>query len=81
MWDFGVYGAVHMFGENSQYLADALHLMWVKKPKGGEVCCRLVCKGCDQDSVHKDNTYSKKSLLINLKLLVVVGLSKNYNLL
>lgn len=32
--------------------------MWVKKPDGAEIRCRLGCKGCYQETTYKDDTYA-----------------------
>ena len=52
--------------------------MWVKRPKGAEERCRLVCKRCDQETIDKGDTYASTPLLISLKLLLVVGLHMDY---
>lgn len=73
--DFGVYGEVIDRGQG--YSSDAVPTIWAKRPKGSEVRCRLVCKGCYQETLHKGDT-NASPLLINQKLLLLVDLTKNF---
>lgn len=47
------------------------------RPKGVEVRCRLMCKGCYQDTVDKGGAYTSIPLLIILKLLRLIDLSRS----
>lgn len=51
--------------------------MWVKRPNGTGIWCRLVCKGRYQETTDKDDTYANTPLFISLKLLLLIGLTKN----
>lgn len=73
MKDFADNEEVELRDGGDNYYADALPTMWVKRPKGAEVRRRLVCKGCDQETIDKDDTYASTPLLISLKLRLVVG--------
>lgn len=75
MKDFGFYDGVSTSGDNEHYFDEALPTTWVKRPQGTEARCRLVCKGCYQETADKDDTYASMPLLINLKLLFLFGLS------
>lgn len=50
----------------------------MKRREDDEIRCKLVCKGCYKDSIENDDTYASTPLLINLKLRLLIGLSKNY---
>lgn len=80
MQDFGIHDEVHTTGSNAQYLTDALPTLWVKRPRGSEVRRRVVVrKGCYQEMFDKDGTNASTPPLINLKLILFFGLSKNYH--
>lgn len=53
--------------------------MWVKRPKGAEFPCRLVCKGCYKATTDRGDAYASTPLLITLNLLILIGLTKNYS--
>lgn len=78
MKDFDVYEEVEMRDDGDNYYADTLPTMWAKRPKGAEVRCRFVCKGCDQETIDKGDTCASTPLLCSLKLFLVVGLHNNY---
>lgn len=78
MKDFRVYDEVELRNGGDKYYAVALPTMCVKRPKGAEARCRLLHKGCYQEAADKGDTYASNPLLINLKLLLIAGLQKNY---
>lgn len=80
MKDFGVYGAIKIDDSEENHHRDALPAMWVQRPRGAEIRCRLVCTGCYQETTDTGDAYANTPLLINLKLLLRTGLAKNYNL-
>lgn len=79
MKDFGVYRGVQASQADARYGRDALPIMWVKRPKGAEVCCRLVCNGCYQETLDKGDTDSSTPPLISLKLFLSIGLTNMYS--
>lgn len=77
--DFGVYNEVQVSGADDACYQGALPTLWVKRPKGAEIRCRLVRKGCYKESTDTDDTYADTPLLIILKLLLfLIDLTKNY---
>lgn len=51
--------------------------MWVKRPMGAELRCRVVCKGCCQATTDKDDAYASTTLLMSLNLLLLIGLTES----
>lgn len=77
MKELGVYNEVHATSGNYHTLTEALPTLWVQRPSGDEICCRLLYKGCYQYSMDKGDTYAINRLLISLKLFLLIGLSNN----
>lgn len=65
MKDFGIFDETNTSNGNKRWFSDALPIMRVKRSKGADVRCRLVCKACYQDTVDKDDNYAGKLALIN----------------
>lgn len=80
MKDFGMYDEVSVNDLGENYNRGALPTMWIKRPKGTDVRCRLVCKSCYQEKLDKGDTYASAPLLITLNLLLFVGLVMDYGL-
>ncbi len=81
MKNFDVYEEVAADQLLPEQIRDALPTMWVKKAKGAEVRCRLVCKGCYEETPDKDDVYASTPLLTSLKILLIVaqpGATKSY---
>lgn len=78
MKDFGVDDEVHVGDGQESYSRDSLSPMWVKRPKGSETRCRLGCKRCYQETADKDDAHASAPLLTSLKLLLLIGPTKNY---
>lgn len=75
--DVGVHDEVKIDDSEDNYDQDALSTMWVKRPKGAETQYRLICRGRYQETTDKDDTYASTPLLIELRLLLLIGLTKN----
>lgn len=79
MKDFGIYDEISSGGENERHLADALPRLWVERPKGAEVCCRLACNRRYKGNVDRGDAYASTLLPASLNLLSLVGLPKKYS--
>ena len=58
----------------SEQLQNAISTKWVKRPKGGEVKCRVCVRGFDQE-VDPDDTYASTPSLITLRLLLTLAIA------
>ncbi|CAK9020327.1 unnamed protein product [Durusdinium trenchii] len=72
--NFEVYEEVLTSECTSEQLQNAISTKWVKRPKGGEVKCRVCVRGFDQE-VDPDDTYASTPSLITLRLLLTLAIA------
>eukprot|EP00438_Fugacium_kawagutii_P032978 Skav223888 [mRNA] locus=scaffold1226:690731:692230:- [translate_table: standard] len=60
-----------------EQLQNAISTKWVKRPKGGEVKCRVCVRGFDQQ-LDPDDAYASTPSLITLRLLLTLAVVHNW---